>query len=215
MSFLGSFLGYDQQKDIKSAKAASDVALKTGLDTGTAQYEAAKTYFDPYAASGQAANAMYSSAIGLNGQPAYQQVVDNFMGDPFRQSNEDFANKQLANLYNAKGGLYAGNAMLAAARGSLERGSTDWNAWLDRLNGQQGVGYQAASSQAGLTQGQGDMAYGYGQTKAGNEINFGNAMASARNIGINNILGAAGTVAKFVAPNPYSLAYNAMKPGSK
>jgi hypothetical protein len=217
LSFIGSFT-----KDIKRAKGAADDALKTGLDTGTSQYEAAKDYYVPYTETGGKANAMLADALGLNGRPAYQDVVDNFMGDPFRQSNEDFANKQLANQYNARGGLYSGNAMLAAARGSLERGSVDWNKWLDRLTGQQSGGFQASNAMAGLTQGQGDMAYGYGQTKAGNEINYGNAMAATRNIGINNLLGVAGTAVRGFTPgwggatafgnmvNAGKTAYNAM-----
>jgi hypothetical protein len=43
---------------------------------------------------------------------------------------------------------------------------------------------------------QGDNAFGYGATKAGNAINYGNAMAQAKGIGVNNLLGLAGTAIK-------------------
>lgn len=194
MSVLGElwdgFTGKSQEKDLQQAKAKSDADLTDGYGAGQARYDQAKTYFAPYAETGGKANAMYADATGVNGQPAYDAVAKNFMtGDPFRQSNEDFANEQLKKTFNARGSLYGGNAMLAAARGSLERGSTDWNNWLNRLQGQAGQGFQAAGSTAGLTAGQGDMSVGEGTTRAGSEITYGNAMAGNRNTLMNNLMG--------------------------
>ena len=40
------------------------------------------------------------------------------------------------------------------------------------------------------------MAMGYGATKAGQAINYGNALASTRGIGVNNLMGLLGTAAK-------------------
>lgn len=201
MSVLGSFTGSDQKRDLTAAKGRADVALKQGFDTGQADYENAKGYWSPYAETGGKANAMYADATGVNGQPAYSAIASNFAtGDPFRQSNEDFANEQLKRTFAARGQTYSGNAMLAAARGSLERGSTDWNNWLNRLQGQSQQGMQAAGAQSGITVGQGDMAMGYGQTQAGNEINFGNAMASNRGTLMNNLTGLAGVGVKAFTP---------------
>jgi hypothetical protein len=201
MSFLGSFFGSDQKKDIQRAKVASDAALKTGLNEANTQYDNAMGFYTPYAQTGQAANTLYANATGVNGQPAAQTAANQFYSsDPFRQSNEDFANKQLAQTFNARGSLYGGNAMLAAARGSLERGSTDWNNWLNRISGQAAQGANVAGAQSGVAQGKGQLAYGAGTTQAGNEINFGNAMAAARSIPINNLLGVAGTAVKMFTP---------------
>ena len=69
---------------------------------------------------------------------------------------------------------------------------------------------QATGAMAGLQQGMGDMESGYGQQMAGNAINYGNAMAASRNIGINNLMGAGGLALKAFAPSPSgSIAGNA------
>jgi hypothetical protein len=201
MSVLGSFTGSDQKGDLQNAKRQSDAALAQGYNTATGDYTQARGYFDPYAQTGNAANAMYANATGVNGQAAYNQAAQNFTtGDPFRQSNEDFANQQLLKTFNARGSAYGGNAMLAAARGSLERGSTDWNNWLNRLQGQSQQGFQTAGAQAGITTGMGNLATDYGNTQATNDINFGNAMASNRNTLTNNLLGVAGLGLKAFTP---------------
>lgn len=168
--------------------------------------------FDPYAESGIKADEMLSNAIGLNGQPAYQGVVDNFMGDPFRAANEATATESLKRHFNSTAGSRGGTALLASARASEERGSTDWNNWLDRLTGAKGSGLQVAGAQAGIDTGMGDNAFELGQQKASNSINYGNAMAGSRNIGINNLLGVAGTAIKALTPSPSgSIAGNAMR----
>lgn len=201
MSFLGSFTGADQAKDLRRAKGAADTALKTGVDTANQDYTNAMAFYSPYAETGNAANTLYANATGVNGPDAARTVAQQFYSsDPFRQANEDFANKQLAQTFNARGSLYGGNAMLAAARGSLERGSTDWNNWLNRIQGQAGQGLNVANAQSGLLQNQGQLNYGAGQTQAGNEINFGNAMAANRNTLTNNLINTAGTVVKAFTP---------------
>ena len=125
----------------------------------------------------------------------------------------------------AHGQLNSGNAYMAAARGSLERGSQDWNSYLDRLHGLGSEGAQIGQQAAGIrmnganalsgyaqqhgqnmgnSYGQGaaydvqqghalgGMDYQYGMDRAGNRINYGNAQASNRSTGINNILGLLG-----------------------
>ncbi len=201
MSVIGSFMGTDQKHDITDAYNKSKIDLQQGFDTGRADYGTALHRFDDYAAKGGRANAMYARATGVEGPDAYRQIAGDFAtGDPFRQSNEDYANEQLKRTFNARGAEYGGNAMLAAARGILERGSTDWNNWLNRLQGQAGQGFSAAGAQAGINVGQGDMAMGYGQTQAGNDINFGNAMASNRGTLMNNLTGLVGVGIKGSTP---------------
>lgn len=201
MSILDEFTGKAQQGDISRAKGQADAALKTGYDTGQADYTGASGRYDQYAQTGGNAMKMYADATGVNGQPAYSAVAGNFVtGDPFRQQNEDFANQQLMKTFNARGAAYGGNAMLAAARGSLERGSTDWNNWLNRLQGQSQQGFQATGAQAGIDVGKGDMAANYGTTQAGNDINYGNAMASSRSTLMNNLVGLGGVAIKGATP---------------
>ncbi len=201
MSLVGAFMGTDQADALTAGKQQSDAALKTGFNAGQAGYDQAAHQFDQYNQTGGAANQMYANATGVNGQAAYNGVANNFMtGDPFRQSNEDFANKQLLKTFNARGGAYGGNAMLAAARGSLERGSTDWNNWLNRLQGQAGQGFSAAGSTAGLLAGKGNQAMNYGETQANNDNSFANAMAASKSIPINNLTGLFSTAVKGSTP---------------
>jgi hypothetical protein len=143
---------------------------------------------------------MYADAIGLNGQPAQQTVVDNFMADPFREDNGRLADDAMLRTFTARGMGDSGASRLAVARGNLERGSADWNKWLDRIMGRSSEGLQAAGAQSTLDAGLGAQEFGLGTTRAGNEITFGNAMAASRNIGINNLLGAAGTAVRAVTP---------------
>lgn len=194
--FKDTIGGGAAQRDIQAAKGRADSALDTGYNTGRGDYERAGHRFDDYAATGGNAMRMYADATGVNGRGAYQGAVDNFAGDPFRQGNEDFAQRQLGRSFAPRGMRYSGNAMLAAARGSMERGSTDWNNWLNRIQGQGEQGFRATGAQAGVDTGMGDMAMGYGQTKAGNEINYGNAMASNRGTLMNNLMGLAGVGGK-------------------
>ncbi len=203
MGFLDDFSGASQRGDLRRSHDAATSYLTQGYDDARAAYERAGGLFDPYAESGGRANAMLMDAIGVNGRPAYEAIARNFASDPFRQSNEDFANKQLLSTFNryvGGPGANSGNAMLAAARGSLERGSTDWNNWLNRLTGAGDRGFRATTSQAGIQTGLGDLAQGHGQTMAGNEINFGNAMAGSRSTLTNNLLGLGGLAMSAVTP---------------
>ena len=216
MGFLDDFTGKSRQQDLSRAYTDATGFLNRGYDDATAAYDRAGGLLDPYAESGGRANAMLMDALGVNGQPAYQSIVDNYTRDPFRQSNEDFANKQLLTTFNrylGGPGANSGNAMLAAARGSLERGSTDWNNWLNRLTGAGDRGYQATTAQAGIQTGLGDLAQGHGQTLAGNRINYGNAMADSRGTLTNNLLGVGGLAVGAFTPGKsgQSAVGNAMK----
>lgn len=190
-------MGTSQQKDLKASKAAADSALSQGYTGAMGDYKTAQGMYDPYVKQGQQANSMYGNALGLNGVDAQKSFGANYAAaDPFREQNADFANNALMRQYNAKGMGNSGTAALATQRASLERGSQDYNNYLNRLQGQGQQGFQATGAQAGLQQGMGDMTYGYGQQRAGNEINYGNALAQSRSTGINNILGVAGVAAK-------------------
>lgn len=106
----------------------------------------------------------------------------------------------------ARGGQYAGAlagyetgagkdiAQLRAGAGDrradITMGSTNKLADLDY-----GYGRDRSSIQSGQGEKLANLHYGYGQQRAGNQISYGNAMAGASNIGTNNLLNLAGTVA--------------------
>jgi hypothetical protein len=65
--------------------------------------------------------------------------------------------------------------------------------------GQGQQGGQFAGQQAAVRTGQGDLDFGYGATRAGQETSYGNAQAANRSTGVNNLLNVAGTAAKAAA----------------
>jgi hypothetical protein len=191
MGLLGSFFGRDQKKDLQHARAESEAALGQGYNQAQADYTAAENYYQPYADVGKA---------GIADQNFYSDVLHN-RGDAVGQfSSNPLLSGELGSNFmatqragNAQG-WGAGKEALAGQRVFQQTAGS----WLDRYrdNAQQGVntGLNATNAMAGLRSARGDNAYGYGATKAGNAINYGNAMAANRGTGINNLMGLAGTV---------------------
>jgi hypothetical protein len=105
---------------------------------------------------------------------------------------EDLAQNRLLRSLNARGVSDSGQQRLASARVQQE----NYGNYLNRLMGLGQQGQQVAGAQSGLQAQMGDNAMGYGATRAGQAINYGNAVADARGIGMNNVLGVLGTGAK-------------------
>ena len=193
----GGFTGESQKKYTNEAFANSTRELQQGRDKGLDAYgqgySQAQGYLSPYATQGGQANNLYGTYLGLNGADAQRSALQNYAGaDPFRQFNEDQANRGLARQFNKMGMLDSGNSRLAMSRASLERGSQDYNNYLGRLSqlGQQGMG--AAGQLGGYAmQNGGNIANlwnNYGTTQAGNEIQKGNALSQASGIFGNNLM---------------------------
>lgn len=198
MGLLGSFLGKDQQKDLQRAKQQSDAALQQGYDSAYGDYTSAGDMFSPYAQSGQQANQFYNDALGLNGDAARGTAINTLTSNPLFQGQLGQDSNAMARLLNAQGASGGGKAQLAAQRVFQQNAGN----WLDRYAQQGQQGLTATNAMAGLRQARGDLSMNYGATRAGNEINMGNAMASARNVGINNILGVAGLAVNAMKPTP-------------
>lgn len=184
MGFFGSFFGNDQRKDLQRANAQATQALDKGYADSMQRYDQAAGLLDPYAQSGAEGNAMYAAL--LRGDP---DAIAQFNANPILQGNIGQASNAMMRYLNARGGA-AGGTGAAAMQRVGQQGAMQF---LDQYRGLGQQGFQAAGAQAGIRQGQGDAAYGFGATKAGQAINYGNAMAGTRNIGINNLLNLAGT----------------------
>lgn len=205
MSFWGSFTGNDQRDDLAKAKGKSDIALKQGYKEGQGYYDKAYGEFAPYAAvgaQGQADNDVYRQAIGLGTPDQQGAAQDRYFGDPAYARMMEPGMNALMRYRNARGDLGGGASVMAAGRLANE----GYQGWLDRVGnvGQNALstGLNASNARAGIRQGQGELAYGYGATKAGNAINYGNARAETRGIFSNNLLNLAGTAAKAYAGRP-------------
>ena len=183
MGFFDAFTGKSQRQDLERANAAANASLTQGYNESMGRYDQAAGLLDPYAQQGSEMNAMYAAL--LRGE---QPAVDQFQANPILQGNIAQSSNAMLRYMNARGQAGGGAGMQAAQR----VGQQGAMSFLDRFRdaGQQGM--QATGMQAGIRQGQGDAAYGYGATKAGNAINYGNAMSQARGIGVNNLLGLGG-----------------------
>lgn len=210
MSLWGSFTGSDARRQLEQSKAQADNALAQGKTQAEGAYGTgynnAQGYLQPYAAGGQRAQDMYWNALGVNGADAQKNFMTNYSsGDPFRAWNDDNTAKMIARQSAARGwGGGAGMTQLALARAGMERGSQDYENYMNRLGQQAGQGAQFAGQQSSLASGYGNnlagLYYGNAQQQAGNAINFGNAMAQNSGVFANNLLGLAGTAVRAFAP---------------
>lgn len=182
MRFFSSFFGGDQRKDLQRANAQASAEMAGGRDRYNQRMDEAYSLIQPMAERGNEANAMHAAL--LRGDP---EAVQQFQSNPILQGKIAQDSNAMLRYLNARGGATGGRG-LAAAQQVAQRGALDF---LDRY-GQFGQQVQAMGALAGIRQGQGDMEYGYGASKAGQAVNFGNAMAESRNIGVNNLLNLAG-----------------------
>jgi hypothetical protein len=193
---IGGFTGSSARNDINAANNKANKDLASGFNSANGFYNSAVGNFDPYKQTGSAANAFYANALGLNGDAARSAAEGTITSDPLFTGKLNLDNSTIMANLNARGSA-AGGAAVQAAQNNLYQNYGDV---LNRYAGLGAQGLQAAGAQSNALMSQGDAAYGYGATKANNAINYGNAMAETRNIGVNNLLNTLGTAAKFVNP---------------
>lgn len=192
MGFFGSFFGSDQRKDIASANKQANAAIDSGYNSQQGYYNQAAAGYNPYVQSGQQANAFYANALGLNGDAARTSAENTITSDPLWSGKFALDSNNVLKNLNARGLGASGAGALAGQRVLTE----NYGNALDRYANLGNQGLQATGAQSNVYQGQGQNAFNYGATKAGNAINYGNAMAQSRNIGPNNVLNALSTAAK-------------------
>ena len=195
MGFFSNLTGGDSRRDIKKSKAKAEGHLTEGFEGANERYDEAFDLFTPYAESGQQANERYNQLLGLGTPEERDAAQQTYLDDKAFQGMLGLESNRLLKQLNARGQTYGGTAALAGARVGLE----GYGSYLNRLQGQGSQGFQATGAQAGIRSGQGDARYNFGATLAGNEISAGNAIASTRSTGLNNLLGVVGTAGKAAA----------------
>lgn len=163
--------------------------MQQGYDQSQGYYNQAADLFDPYAQAGTKANDFYTNALGLNGADARAQAQGVITSDPLFQGGLAQESNALLKNLNARGQGGGGLAQIAGQR-VLQQ---NYGNWLDRYRDAGSQGFQATGAQAGIRTQQGDNSYGFGATKANQQIGVGNAIAGTRNVGINNLISAFGT----------------------
>lgn len=196
---FGSFSGSAQRKDIRAADAKASGFIDKGYATSDGLYAGAESSFDPYVVAGGKANDAYNALLGLNGDTARDEANTMLTSNPLFQGQLGQESNALLRNLNARGASGGGQAQLAGQRVFQQTAGN----WLDRYRDAGRDGFAATGAKAGVTTARGDNAFGYGATKAGQAINYGNALAETRGIGINNLLKVAGTGIS---------AYNALRP---
>jgi len=160
MGFLSGLLGLDAGKATSRAARENRDMLNTlkqvghtAINEGQAQAQDAYNHsidvFSPYAKTGQAANTMYSNALGLNGAKGNTAATGAFQAGPGYQFALDQGTQAALRGASAGGMLNSGNTLTALAQYGQGLANQEYGSWLNRLQGQSAQGLQAASGQAG------------------------------------------------------------------
>lgn len=192
MGFFDSFTGASQRRDIRNTNVQATAALDQGYNQSQGYYNQAADLFAPQAQTGQAASAFYDNALGLNGADARSQAQGVITSDPLWTGQLAEDQNALLKMMNARGEAGGGKAYLAGQRVLAQ----NYGNALDRYRTRADTGAQALGTLAGIRTAQGDNAYGYGATKAGQATNYGNAIAGTRGMTVNNLMNLAGTAIK-------------------
>ena len=189
MGFFSNLSGGQQRSDIRRSTAQANSMIDQGFNESQGYYDQAAGLYDPYTQQGGKAATMYADLLGINGGDARSEAQGVLTSDPLFQGGLAQDSNALLKQLNARGQSGGGLANIAAQR-VLQQ---NYGSWLDRYNQAGQQGFQATNALAGVRAVQGDNAYGAAATKAGLALGKGNALASTRNTGINNLLGAIGT----------------------
>jgi hypothetical protein len=184
------FFGNKARKDIANANNQANAALSEGYGQQQQRYDQAFDMYSPYAQQGQAANSFYNNALGLGGQEAQGQAIGTLTSNPLFSGQLANDSNALSRQLNARGMGAGGTAAMAGQRVFQQTAGN----WLDRYRDAGQQGFQATGQQAGIRSAQGDNAMGYGATRAGQAVNYGNALSQTRNAGLNNLLAIGGTL---------------------
>lgn len=196
--FFDSFLGRSQRRDIDRGFDYSTRQIGQAQDTVKSYGDRADSYWRPYAERGEQASGVYADSLGLNGEAGGQNALATYRAgrNPHLQFEQDEAQRGIDAAANARGMVNSGMNATAAAYARQKLGYQDYAGWQDRINGVSQQGMQAAGQRSGIAMNTGNALAGLYQTQAGNGIQYSNALASNRNVGVNNLMGLGGTALK-------------------
>lgn len=197
--FADLFGGAAGKRAANQAAEAQSAYINTGYDRAekaTGQgYSDARGYIDPYIQSGRRASTTYENALGLNGRGGYDEAMGQF--GMYAAPEQDATRNALSAVmrrYNAGqgGGGPSGGLNLAVARTAADRYAQTRNNWLDRMQGQGQMGYQASQAGVGLASDYGnrmaDYATGRATGLANTETQRQSNIYQAGQQGTNNLL---------------------------
>jgi hypothetical protein len=198
MGLIGSLTGEDGKKALALSKAKSDKLLDKGYGEATPDYDASVTALQNPVESGDKNRKMIDDLTGVNGPEARAAAQQLVASDPMWQGLVAQSSNALLRGLNATGAATGGKAQ----RASMENMTTQWGDWINRYQRGAENGQQATNALAAGLQARGGFKYGHYGTKAGNEINYGNAQAAQSNVFGQNFISGAGIVAGAMKPVP-------------
>jgi len=161
MSFVGNlvskFTGATKAAD--AAEKAADVQGQASLDQISEQrrqFDAFKELLSPYVAAGNKGLSAQSDLIGLNGNVAQQNSIDQIKAGPQFQSMLKTGEDSILSNASATGGLRGGNTQSALAQFSPQLLSQLLNEQFTKLGGFTSLGQNSAAGvgNAGMQTGQ-------------------------------------------------------------
>lgn len=146
--------------------------------------------YQPYKEQGGAASTMLANALGLNGADGGASARAAFeTASPYLSIANDRAAEAISRSAAARGMGMSGNTLASIADRTSNNMRSFYNDWLGALQGQQGMGMQAAQAVSGLAGQQAGIAQNAGNTLANLASGWGNNSANLRSGMGNNIAG--------------------------
>jgi hypothetical protein len=211
MSFLGGIFGGNSAGGDAANQALA--AGWTGAQIASDQFwggergaaaQFGTNYYDPWTASGTAANTMYQNALGLNGPSGNTAATQAFQSSPGYQFATQQGIQALDRSAAGAGMFGSGNAAMALNDYGQGMAKQDYGNWLNNLNGLNSQGLLAAGGQqqrqttlggynmlAGELSGNADMNAGLNASNVIMQGKLADAAANAQ--GGSNLFGALGS----------------------
>ena len=163
-SALQSLLaGYGQgSSDLTNYAGQAAGAIGSGVNQAVDTVQGSNAAFQPFAATGTAANGMLGNALGLNGAAGNAAATSAFQASPGYQFQVDQATDAAARKAASLGMAASGNTMSAITGLAGNLANQEQGSWLDRLQGLASQGLSAAGSISGNNQAAGNYQYGGG-----------------------------------------------------
>jgi hypothetical protein len=176
--------GAQAYDDISRGSADASMQLNDGRNRANSYLDAARGYFDPYQQQGLAAQNMYSNALGLNGADGNAQAHSAFQTTPGYEFQLGEATRAGMRQAAATGRLDGGGTLAALTTLGSGLANQEYGNYLNRLQGQGQMGFNAAQAIGGNLGQAANLQYQQGQGQAQIAQNRGQALA-----GINSGLG--------------------------
>lgn len=143
---IGGITGASQAADASTAAAATQAsAAQAGIDEQRRQFDALSELMSPYVTAGTGALTAQQNLIGLGGQDAQSQAIQNLQSGSQFQSMLEQGETSLLQNASATGGLRGGNTQAALAQYSPQLLNQLINQQYSNLGGLTSIGQNAAA----------------------------------------------------------------------